>query len=63
MKTNTNIKGDKKYNARYTNKQILKMRELYQKGMKQIDIAKMFRTKQGAISNIVSRKSWKHISQ
>jgi len=58
---NFNIKGEKNHSAKYTNKDILKIRGLYKNGVKQIDIAKIFNTKQGAISDIVNRKVWKHI--
>ena len=44
-------------NARFTNSVVTKMRSLYARGVKQTEIAKMFKTYQGVVSNIISRRS------
>ena len=58
---NKGLKGELNPQSRYTEKDILQMREMYKKGMKQKEIALIFNTTQPIISNIINRKYWKHI--
>lgn len=38
---------------------VRRIRQLYADGVKQVDIAKMYNTSQGRISNIITRRTWK----
>lgn len=54
--------GEGNKQSRFKNEEILEIRRLYATGeYTQWDIAKMFGTSQGAISNIVLKECWKHI--
>lgn len=56
------LKGEDHGNSRFKISQIKKMRELYDSGhFTSYKLAKIFKTSQGTIFGIVSRKSWKHI--
>lgn len=53
-------RGEKHKNARWTWSQIRRIRKLYATGQyRQIDIARMFNTGQGAISQITRNAAWK----
>jgi hypothetical protein len=47
--------------SRFNTKQILRIRNLYEIGYRQKRIAKIFKTSQGCISNIITKRAWKHI--
>jgi hypothetical protein len=53
-------KGERHHFAKFTEKDILKIRSLATK-MKQSEIAQLFNTRQQNISRIVNRKRWTHI--
>ncbi len=57
----TGSPGEKNPHAKFTNKQIIKIREMYNNGLRQVHIARMFGVKQQTISGIVNKKSWIHI--
>lgn len=61
----TGLKNNKGVNhgkARFTNEEILLIRKLYQEGnYTQSKLAEQFKTKQSRISEIIKKKSWKHI--
>lgn len=61
MGYNNQSKGEKHHNSRFTESDIRAIRALYEKGHTQVEIAKRFQTKQSKISEIVLRKSWKHV--
>jgi HNH endonuclease len=52
-------KGVRPAVTKFTEQDILRMKELYQSGVKQVDIAKEYRTSQGHISNIILGRAWK----
>lgn len=54
-------KGSNHPHARFTEKDILKIRQLYAEGMKQQEIAELFGVRQNYISLIVNYKIWKHV--
>jgi hypothetical protein len=45
--------GENHWNARFTNADVAEIHRLWASGVKQIDIAPMFNTRQGVISNIL----------
>lgn len=51
--------GEQHHASRFTSKQIRRMRELYKQGVKQTEIAKIFKVRQGHVSDIVLEKVWK----
>lgn len=54
--------GEENPNVRFTVEQILEIRRLYKTGQyKQSEIATMFGTKQGAISDIIRRRTWRQV--
>lgn len=53
--------GSKHHNTKLTEDDVLKIRELYNSGMKQKEISKIFNVGITAISKIVKRVNWKHI--
>jgi predicted XRE-type DNA-binding protein len=58
----TGLQGEIHPDHKLTEKQILKIRNLYKKSsMTQQKIANIFGVKQGHINKIVNRKVWKHI--
>ena len=54
-------KGEAHHRARFTEKQINKMRKLYKDGINVCKIAKLFDTSHQTISDIVHYKRWRHI--
>lgn len=50
-------RGEKNGRSRFSDKQVLEIRDMYKNGSKQVDIAKIFNTSQGAISNIIVGRS------
>lgn len=56
------VKGSKNPNAILNEEQVYKIKfELLPKGLKHVDIAKMFNVKPHVITQIKSNKTWKHI--
>jgi hypothetical protein len=49
--------GTQTRNSRFTESDVRKMRSLYASGVKQTELAVLFNTYQGVISNIISRRS------
>lgn len=54
-------RGEAHGNARWKNRQIRRIRALYEQGVTQKEIARRFKTRQGAISRIVRRTAWDHV--
>jgi hypothetical protein len=54
--------GSRNGAARLTNRQVQKIRRLYHKGYTQKELAKLYGMSTVAIHKIVTRKTWKHIS-
>lgn len=54
-------RGERNGWSRFTENQIMEIRQMYSSGIKQTIIANLFGTRQGTISNIVLRRSWRHI--
>ena len=55
------VRGEKNGRHKYTEKQVLKIRHLYQQGMKIVDIHKQFGGSYQSIWCIIRRKFWTHI--
>jgi len=55
------LTGSKNPMAKFKEADIVEIRRMCSVGYKQKDVARIYNTKQGVISNIVSRKYWKHI--
>lgn len=56
------LRGESHPNNRFSAKEIQEMRKLYSAGkLTSYDLAKLFKTSQGTIWGIISRKSWAHI--
>lgn len=55
------LKGELSPAVKFTEKDVLAMREMYTQGKSQREIARTFNTSQGYISNIVTRKTWGHV--
>lgn len=56
------LKGSKVGTAKLKEEDIPKIRELYQTGMRQRDIAGLYGVKQYAIWSILTKRSWKHVA-
>lgn len=54
-------RGIRHGNARWKNQQIRRIRTLYEQGVTQKEIARRFKTTQGAISKITRRDGWAHV--
>lgn len=54
-------RGEKHYNSKLTNKDILEIRKLLKEGVYQKDVAKRFKVCRDTITNISIGKSWSHI--
>lgn len=54
-------RGEKSSMAVFTESQIIEMRSLYNSGVRQRDLAKMYGRPQGTINNIVRGINWKHL--
>lgn len=52
--------GEKHLRSKITNADVAEIRRLYAEGSKQRDLAKQFGVVHGAISNIISGRTWKH---
>ena len=53
--------GEKHNRSKLTKEEVLKMRELYKKGLTQQSIATMFGVVKGHVGGIVRKERWKHI--
>jgi len=53
--------GEKHHRAKLTKKDVKKIRTLAEKGFLQEDLGKKYKVSQAHISNIVLKKSWRHI--
>lgn len=53
--------GEESHSSRFKSEDIINIRDLYKNGMTQRDIGKRYDAHQSVISNIVLRKTWKHI--
>jgi hypothetical protein len=49
-------RGEKHHNCKHTNEQIIKIKEMLANGVKQKDIAALYNTSQGYISNIFNKR-------
>lgn len=58
---NKSVCGESHGSSRYTNEDIIKIRDLYSKGYKQSEIGKLMNIPRERIWEIVHRKTWKHI--
>lgn len=54
--------GEKNGNAVLTNEIVTKIREMFKNGIRQIDIVKQMGINKYLVSNVVRRKTWKHIN-
>lgn len=54
-------RGEAIANSRFTASEILAIRSRVASGISQVQVAREYNTRQGAISRIVRRESWKHI--
>lgn len=54
-------KGEKNGRSKITKKDVLKIRELYKLGQKQIELAEIFGIARSTISHIIRGYTWKHI--
>lgn len=62
LKTVPNNLGENHSQVKLTETSVLLIRVMYQSGLyKQAELGRMFKVNKGTISNIVVRKSWKHI--
>jgi HNH endonuclease len=55
-------RGERVHSAKLTAAGVISIRRLYRGGMRQVDIAARFGIAQAHVSEIVLRKSWKHLS-
>jgi hypothetical protein len=55
-------RGENIGKAKFTESDIREMRRLYDTGVKQVDIAKLFGLSQGHVTRIVNRKAWTHVT-
>lgn len=53
--------GEKNPNAKLTKMDVLVIRQFYDLDEKPVILAKQFNTSRSNISNIVARRTWKHI--
>jgi hypothetical protein len=56
-----NPSGEEHGSCKYTNEDILKMRDLYSNGKTQVEIGKIMNMPRARVWEIVHRKTWKHI--
>lgn len=54
-------KGEGHYRARLTAREVQRIRLLARQGVSNGELAEQFRVSSGAISHVVTRRSWKHI--
>lgn len=54
-------RGEKNYNTKYKNEDILRIRELASQGVTPTEIAREYNETTGSICRIIKRKRWKHI--
>lgn len=54
-------RGERNWNTKITNKDVMEIRKLYADGNTQSVLAKQFGMTRSGIGNIVQRKTWKHI--
>jgi hypothetical protein len=54
-------RGERVWKAKLTADDVLKIRALHKRGIKNADIAREYRVDKSAISAIVTRRNWKHI--
>lgn len=55
------VRGEQHYQSKFTEQQVLEMRELRQQGWLIREIADKYQGNFGTISHIIQRKTWKHI--
>jgi len=55
------LQGTKHGASRFTEQDIIRMRELYLSGVKQTEIAKIYDTTQSYVSQVIRRQRWAHI--
>lgn len=55
------LKGDRNHQARITAEQVREIRQAWASGETQTSIAKRYPVNQRSISNIILRKTWKHL--
>lgn len=57
----TDCRGEKNPSSRFTVSDVIEMRRLVRSGVKQVVVAKQFKTGQPVIQGIVARKTWRHV--
>lgn len=62
IRDGTDSRGEKNARSKLKDNDIVKIRELHSNGMKQKDIATLYNMSTAAISKIISKKLWKHIT-
>lgn len=55
--------GEKNPNSKLKKEDVLKIRLLFKNGMKQSEIANIYKIRQGYVSKIVSNKFWNHLKE
>lgn len=55
------FRGEKSYTSKLSNRDVLSVRKLHNKGKSNTELGKIYRVDQSTISNIIHRKTWKHI--
>lgn len=53
--------GERHGHSKLSNKQVLKIRAIYSKGVTRASLAQKYRVTPANIGNVVNRKTWKHI--
>jgi predicted XRE-type DNA-binding protein len=55
-------RGERNGTSKLTANMVREIRRFYQQGMRQVDLASRFGVEQSNISNIIRRKTWKHVA-
>lgn len=55
------FRGGKHFGSKLTESQVLEMRELYEKGVRNIDISKLYNIKPSTSHKILKGQAWTHI--
>ena len=53
--------GEKCYFAKLTEKEVIEIKLMHKKGVKQVDLARRFNVAYGTIRSIISGRNWKHV--